>query len=81
MTMRKIELPAGNTQFATSVYDGKSICNFFLVDTFLVLQMPINILPLIKHSLETVPKMPDANCETVMVHCESKTITNNYQTE
>jgi len=29
MTMRKIELPAGNTQFATSVEDGKSICNFF----------------------------------------------------
>jgi len=38
----------------------------FLADTFLVLQMPINILPLNMHSSDTVPKMPDANCETVM---------------
>jgi len=37
----------------------------FLADTFLVLQMPINILSLNKHSLDTVPNTPDANCETV----------------
>jgi hypothetical protein len=56
--------PPGNTQFATSVADGISICNF-LADTFLVLQMPINILPLNMHSLDTFPNTPDANCETV----------------
>ena len=39
-----------------------------MAETFLVLQMPINILPLNKHSLETVPNTPDANCETVTGH-------------
>jgi len=41
----------------------------FLADTFLVLQMPINILPLNKHSSDTVPNTPDANCETVRFNC------------
>ena len=39
---------------------------------FLVLQMPINILPLNKHSLETVPNTPDANCETVSKHYKDR---------
>jgi hypothetical protein len=64
--MAKFYKTLAKTQFAKSVEVGKSICNFFLADTFLVLQMPTNILPLNEHSLDTVPNTPDANCETVM---------------
>jgi hypothetical protein len=46
----------------------------FLADTFLVLQMPINILPLNKHSLDTFPNTPDANCETVIAKWLTRTI-------
>jgi hypothetical protein len=36
--------------------------------------MPINILPLNKHSLDTVPNTPDANCETVTSHIKMRYI-------